>query len=102
VAPCLRLRASGNDRCALPAPDTSFHAASVVFARVVQHRLDKAEDWLCYGVDVLAVASGKVVEAMRDLPDVPPGIAPTSLPDHSQLNKSAIVILYTVVGSYAQ
>jgi hypothetical protein len=39
----------------------------------------ESEDWLCYGVDVLAVADGTVVEAMRDLPDRPPGAAPTSL-----------------------
>lgn len=39
----------------------------------------KSEDWLCYGVDVLAVAPGTVVEAMRDLPDEPPGVAPTGL-----------------------
>ena len=39
----------------------------------------KSEDWLCYGVDVLAVAPGTVVETMRDLPDEPPGVAPTSL-----------------------
>jgi hypothetical protein len=39
----------------------------------------KAEDWLCYGVDVLAVAPGTVVETMRDLPNEPPGIAPTNL-----------------------
>jgi Peptidase family M23 len=38
-----------------------------------------SEQWLCYGVDVLAVASGTVVEAMRDLPDQPPGIAPSNL-----------------------
>ncbi len=37
----------------------------------------KSEDWFCYGVDVLAVASGTVVEAMRDLPDQPPGVAPS-------------------------
>ena len=30
----------------------------------------KSEDWFCYGVEVLAVAPGVVVEAMRDLPDV--------------------------------
>jgi murein DD-endopeptidase MepM/ murein hydrolase activator NlpD len=34
---------------------------------------------LCYGVDLLAVAPGTVVEVMRDLPDVPPGGAPTNL-----------------------
>ncbi len=39
----------------------------------------KSEDWLCYGVDILAVAPGTVVEAMRDLPDQPPGVAPTNL-----------------------
>jgi hypothetical protein len=39
----------------------------------------KSEDWLCYGVDVLAVAPGTVVETMRDLPNEPPGVAPTSL-----------------------
>jgi hypothetical protein len=39
----------------------------------------KNEQWLCYGVDLLAVAPGAVVEVMRDLPDVPPGAAPTNL-----------------------
>jgi hypothetical protein len=39
----------------------------------------KSEDWLCYGVDALAVAPGTVVETMRDMPDEPPGVAPTSL-----------------------
>jgi murein DD-endopeptidase MepM/ murein hydrolase activator NlpD len=39
----------------------------------------KAEDWLCYGVYVLAVASGIVVETMRDLPDEPPSVASTNL-----------------------
>jgi len=31
----------------------------------------KPRDWLCYGVDVLAVAAGTVVETMRDLSDQP-------------------------------
>jgi hypothetical protein len=39
----------------------------------------KPDDWLCYGVNVLAVAPGTVVETMRDLPDQRPGIAPTGL-----------------------
>ena len=39
----------------------------------------KSEDWLCYGVDILAVGPGTVVEVMRDLPDEPPGVAPTNL-----------------------
>jgi catechol 2,3-dioxygenase-like lactoylglutathione lyase family enzyme len=39
----------------------------------------KSEQWLCYGVELLAVAPGTVVEVMRDLPDEPPGIAPTNL-----------------------
>lgn len=39
----------------------------------------KSEDWLCYGVDVLAVAPGTVVETMRDLPDEPPGESLTGL-----------------------
>jgi hypothetical protein len=39
----------------------------------------KPEDWLCYGVEVLAVADGTVVEAMRGLPDQAPGAAPTNL-----------------------
>lgn len=38
-----------------------------------------SEQWLCYGVDVLAVAAGTVVEVMRDLPDQPPGAAPSRL-----------------------
>jgi hypothetical protein len=39
----------------------------------------KPEQWLCYGVALLAVAPGTVVEVMRDLPDEPPGTAPTNL-----------------------
>jgi hypothetical protein len=39
----------------------------------------KSEDWLCYGVEILAVAPGTVVETMRDLPDQPPGVAPTNI-----------------------
>jgi Peptidase family M23 len=38
-----------------------------------------SEQWLCYGVEVLAVAPGRVVEVMRDLPDQPPGTAPANL-----------------------
>ncbi len=38
-----------------------------------------SEQWLCYGEAVLAVAPGTVVEVMRDLPDQPPGVAPTNL-----------------------
>jgi hypothetical protein len=38
-----------------------------------------SEQWLCYGAEVLAVGTGTVVETMRDLPDQPPGIAPTNL-----------------------
>jgi Peptidase family M23 len=38
-----------------------------------------SEDWLCYGLEVLAVAPGTVVEVMRDLPDEPPGPSPTNL-----------------------
>ncbi len=37
------------------------------------------EDWFGYGVDVLAVAPGTVVEVMRDLPNVPPGKNPEGL-----------------------
>jgi len=37
------------------------------------------EDWYCYGVDVLAVASGTVVEVVRDLPNVAPGKNPEGL-----------------------
>ncbi len=37
------------------------------------------EDWYCYGVDVLAVAPGTVVEVVRDLPNVAPGKNPTGL-----------------------
>jgi hypothetical protein len=39
----------------------------------------KPEQWLCYGVELLAVAPGTVVEVMRDMPDEPPGRAPTNL-----------------------
>lgn len=39
----------------------------------------RSEDWLCYGVDVLAVAPGIVVQTMRDLPNETPGVAPTTL-----------------------
>ena len=38
-----------------------------------------SEQWLCYGTELLAVAPGTVVEVMRDLPDQPPGVAPTNL-----------------------
>jgi hypothetical protein len=38
-----------------------------------------SEQWLCYGAELLAVAPGTVVEVLRDLPDEPPGIAPTDL-----------------------
>jgi Peptidase family M23 len=38
-----------------------------------------SEQWLCYGAEVLAVAPGTVVETMRDMPDEPPGTAPTNL-----------------------
>jgi len=38
-----------------------------------------SEDWLCYGVELLAVAPGTVVESVRDMPDVPPGAAPANL-----------------------
>lgn len=37
------------------------------------------EQWLCYGADLFAVAPGTVVEVMRDLPNQPPGVAPTNL-----------------------
>jgi hypothetical protein len=37
------------------------------------------EDWFCYGVDILAVAPGTVVEVVRDLPNVPPLKAPEGL-----------------------
>lgn len=37
------------------------------------------QQWLCYGAELLAVAAGTVVEVMRDLPDQPPGVAPTNL-----------------------
>jgi Peptidase family M23 len=39
----------------------------------------KPEQWLCYGTELLAVAAGTVVEVMRDLPDEPPGKAPSNL-----------------------
>jgi hypothetical protein len=38
-----------------------------------------SEDWLCYGVELLAVAPGTVIESVRDMLDVPPGAAPTNL-----------------------
>jgi len=37
------------------------------------------EQWLCYGTELLAVASGTVVEVMRDLPNQLPGVAPADL-----------------------
>ena len=43
VAPCFRRRASGNDRCALPALDTSFHAAS--WLRISEHDSDLREGY---------------------------------------------------------
>ena len=39
----------------------------------------KPEDWFGYGADILAVASGTVVEVVRDLPDVTPGKNPEGL-----------------------
>jgi hypothetical protein len=39
----------------------------------------KPEEWLCYGAELMAVAPGTVVEATRDLPDVPAGEAPANL-----------------------
>ncbi len=48
----------------------------------------KSEDWFCYGVDVLAVGPGTVIETMRDLPDVPPGVAPTNLTVDSDCGES--------------
>ena len=36
-------------------------------------------DWFCYGAELLAVTDGIVVEAVRDLPDVPPGAQPPGL-----------------------
>ena len=46
-----------------------------------EYRTDgkKPEDWYCYGVDVLAVAPGTVVEVVRDLPDVEPLKSPQGL-----------------------
>jgi Peptidase family M23 len=38
-----------------------------------------SEDWLCYGAELLAVAPGTVIESVGDMPDVPPGAAPTNL-----------------------
>jgi hypothetical protein len=51
--------------------DTNSHA----------YRTDgkKPEDWLCYGVEILAVAPGTVVEVVRDLPNVAPGKNPEGL-----------------------
>jgi hypothetical protein len=59
-----------------------------------------SEQWLCYGAEVLAVGPGTVVETMRDLPDEPPGIAPTNLkiPDEIAGNH---VILDLGGGRYA-
>jgi Peptidase family M23 len=39
----------------------------------------KPEQWLDYGVELLAVAPGTVVEVVRDLPDEPPGKTPDDL-----------------------
>ena len=39
----------------------------------------KPEQWLDYGVELLAVAPGTVVEVVRDLPDEPPGKSPENL-----------------------
>jgi hypothetical protein len=39
----------------------------------------KPEDWLCYGVEILSVAPGTVVEVVRDLPNVAPGQNPEGL-----------------------
>jgi len=43
AARCFRHRASGNDRCALPAPDTSFHVAS--WPRISEHDSDLREGY---------------------------------------------------------
>lgn len=39
----------------------------------------KAEDWIGYGTEILAVAPGTVVEVVRDLPNVTPGKNPEGL-----------------------
>ncbi len=37
------------------------------------------KNWYCYGAEVLAVGDGTVVEVVRDLPNVQPGVLPTGL-----------------------
>ena len=39
----------------------------------------KPEQWLDYGVELVAVAPGTVVEVVRDLPNEPPGKSPDNL-----------------------
>ena len=39
----------------------------------------KPQDWYDYGVEILAVAPGTVVEVINDLPDVVPGKNPEGL-----------------------
>jgi hypothetical protein len=52
-----------------------------VDAHGLAYRTDgkKPEDWICYGAEILAVASGTVVEVVRDLPNVTPGKNPEGL-----------------------
>jgi hypothetical protein len=52
-----------------------------VDAHGLAYRTDgkKPEDWFGYGAEILAVAPGKVVEVMRDLPNVDPGKNPDGL-----------------------
>jgi hypothetical protein len=52
-----------------------------VDAHGLAYRTDgkKPEDWIGYGVDILAVAPGTVVEVVRDLPNATPGKNPEGL-----------------------
>ena len=52
-----------------------------VDAHGLAYRTDgkKPEDWIGYGAEILAVAPGTVVEVVRDLPDVTPGVNPKGL-----------------------
>jgi hypothetical protein len=47
--------------------------------KAIKNHGDKPEDWLDYGTEVLAVGDGTVVEAERNLADVPPNKTPENL-----------------------
>jgi Peptidase family M23 len=46
---------------------------------LVHGDVNKPKDWVTYGVDLLAVGPGTIVEVVSNLPDVPPSKAPVGL-----------------------